>query len=176
MITKIEPLEYIINKITHSEKKNKIELIYLSPQGKKVNQNDIKKLSTKKDIAIICGRNKGLDERIIKNFVDKELSIGDYIVNSGDIAVSIIINAINRFENNTKNLTALEQNTFKNNMFDYPCYTKPKIFKKLNIPKVLIHGNHKEINVWKKSYSKKKTWLYRPDLIKNKEKHGHNGK
>lgn len=149
-------MEYLTNKIIHSKKHNKIKLIYLSPQGKKINQNDIKFLSVEKEITIICGRNKGLDERIIKNFVDKELSIGDYIVNSGDIAVSILINAINRFETNTKNLTALEQNTFKNNMFDYPCYTKPKIFKKLKIPKVLIHGNHKEINVWKNSYSKKK--------------------
>lgn len=153
---KLEPLESIKNKIIKTIKNNKIKIIYLSPQGKKINQIDIKKISIQKYITLLCGRNKGIDERFIKYFIDKELSIGDYIVNNGDISAYILTNAIKRFQIIKKKITALEQNTFKNNIFDYPCYTKPRIFNKFKIPKILTHGNHIKLDVWKILHSKKK--------------------
>jgi len=163
LVIKIEPLDYTINKIIKTIKNYETKTIFLSPQGKKLNQNDVKNLSKEKEIIIICGRNKGLDERIIKKFIDNEFSVGDYIVNNGDIATLILINAVNRFKNKIKKLIALDQNTFKNKMFDYPSYTKPKIFKQLGIPKILTYGNHNEIDKWKTLYSKKK--LGYTDLI-----------
>ncbi len=166
LITKIEPLEYLVKKIKTQSKKN-IEIIYLSPQGKKINQNDIKKINFRKEIIIINGKNKGLDERILKNIITKELSIGDYIINNGDLAATIFINAIIRLNENFLNLKNKKDSFKENKLFDYPNYTKPEKFKNLTIPRILKSGNRKKIKKWQKIFAKKKTWLYRPDLIKN---------
>lgn len=165
MILKAIPLHNAIEKIKNKSFNKKIKLIYLSPQGKNITQNDIKNLITEKEITILCGKYKGIDERILKQ-ISNEWSIGDFIVSNGESAVFTILNAISRILPEVLIKRSVDQNSFNNNMFfDYPNYTKPRRVKNIKIPKILISGNHTLIKNWREKKSIEKTKKNRPDLI-----------
>lgn len=168
LTTKIDPIIEILFKIKKNSK-NKIKILYLSPQGKNINQNNVKTLAVaEKELILLCIRNNGVDERIInlKNIL--KVSIGDYIVNSGDIASLIITNSITRLNSNLLNKDKIKNDTFHKNGFNNNNYISPNKTYKKNIPKILKTLNTKKIHKWKEKISNVTTSFYRPDLIKKK--------
>ncbi|QJC30632.1 tRNA (guanosine(37)-N1)-methyltransferase TrmD [Enterobacteriaceae endosymbiont of Neohaemonia nigricornis] len=169
IILRPEPL---IEAICAAKKElNNIQTIYLSPQGKVINITYINSL-LKKDIILVCGRYKGIDERVIKHYIDEEVSIGDYILSGGELPAMIIIDIITRLIPGVlNNIQSNRTDSFYNNGFlDCPNYTRPKNIKYLqDIPPILLSGNHKKIKEWRLKHSLGNTWLKRPDLLKNKK-------
>lgn len=159
MLIKIEPLYKAIKKIVKKKKTPEQKIILLSAKGKKWNQDLAKKYSKLKNITLICGRYEGVDDRI-KNFIDEEISIGDYILTGGEIGAMIIVDSITRLIpkvlGNSESL--IDESHNNKNILEYPQYTKPAEFKvgskKYNVPKVLLSGNHKLIEDWKEKNKK----------------------
>ncbi|BBA84647.1 tRNA (guanine-N(1)-)-methyltransferase [endosymbiont of Euscepes postfasciatus] len=163
MVISCNPLYKSILKAKENNKKSKI--IYLSPQGKKLNQNYINNLSKFKSIIIICGRYEGIDERI-KSKIDYEISIGDYILSGGEIPAIVLIDSISRLIPGViKNKISINNESFYNNLLDFPHYTRPYIFLNMKVPSILLSGNHFEIYKWRLKQSLINTWINRPDLI-----------
>jgi tRNA (guanine37-N1)-methyltransferase len=165
MVMSYEPLANTLNQI-NSESKN-THTIYLTPQGKPLTQKVIHTLSQKNQLTLIAGRYAGIDQRVIDNFVDEEYSVGDYILSGGEIPALIVIDAIARLLPGTLgNSESPEQDSFSNGLLAGPYYTRPETINQKTTPKVLISGNHKEINEWRQKESLRKTWQNRPDLLK----------
>ena len=142
-------------------------VIMLTPDGKTYNQSVAKKLSKKTHIILLCGHYEGFDERI-RSIVDMEISIGDYILTGGEIPAMIVADSVIRLIDGVINKDSLNDESFEDNLLDYPVYTKPAQFRGMNVPDVLLSGNHKKIDEWRKSEQLKKTNLKRSDLLKNK--------
>lgn len=145
-------------------------VIYLSPQGKKFQQHNIKELITKKKIIFICGRYEGIDQRIIDSQVNEEWSIGNYVLTGGELAAMVMIDSISRLIPGViKTKKSIQEDSFSNNLLDYPSYTRPRVIKNMSVPKILLSGNHKNIRLWRLQQSLGKTWIKRPDLLKDKK-------
>ncbi|MCV2502033.1 MAG: tRNA (guanosine(37)-N1)-methyltransferase TrmD [Candidatus Lightella neohaematopini] len=164
MVIKFDP---VYRAVSYAKKNTnvKTKVVYLSPQGKKLNQYSINKISNTKHIIILCGRYKGIDERLLTKVVDEELSIGDYIISNGELAAMILIDAVCRMLPNIIKYESLIDNSFYNGLLSYPQYTRPKIIENMSVPSVLLSGNHNEINKWKLKQSLGRTFLRRPDLL-----------
>ncbi|WP_434334972.1 tRNA (guanosine(37)-N1)-methyltransferase TrmD [Mesomycoplasma hyopneumoniae] len=149
--------------------------IALSPQGQKFDQSVARKLAKEGEITILCGHYEGFDQRIIDNFIDFELSLGDFILTGGEIAAMAIIDAIIRLKPDIINPESLKNETFNDFLLDFPQYSRPANFRGLEVPKVLISGNHREIGEWRQEQRELITKKKRPDLwekflkIKNKK-------
>lgn len=149
-----------------SIKKN-CRVIYLSPQGKIFNQKTAYKLSMENDIILLCGHYEGIDQRIIDEIVTDEISVGDYILTGGEIPAMILIDSIARLIPNVLGKTESFCNeSFENNLLEYPQYTRPEIFNGRSVPKILLSGNHNEIKKWRLKQSFINTVVKRPDLLK----------
>lgn len=121
----------------------------------------------KKKIILICGRYEGIDQRIIDSQVNEEWSIGNYILTGGELAAMIMIDSISRLIPGViKKKQSLEQDSFSNNLLDYPNYTRPRIIYNMSVPKILLSGNHDKIRLWRLKQSLGNTWIKRPDLLK----------
>lgn len=169
MVLMPEPID---NAITFIKKKNKIKkkekqkTILLSPRGEKLNQNKLKYLSNLENIILICGRYEGVDQRVIDSLIDFEISIGDYVLTGGEIPAMVIIDgAIRLFPGVVGKEESLKSESFEDNLLDYPQYTRPPVFKGMDVPKILLSGNHKDIQKWRKEKSLEITRIKRPDLI-----------
>ena len=163
MVMMAEPIIKSLNQIN----KNKIgKVIYLSPQGKKLNQRKVVSMSKLKNITLICGRYEGIDQRIIDNYVDEEISFGDFILSGGEYAALCLIDAISRHIPGTLgNRDSYLKDTFSNGLLKGDVYSKPEIFESMSVPEVLLSGNHKKIDDWRSENSLLKTFIKRPDLL-----------
>jgi tRNA (guanine37-N1)-methyltransferase len=170
MVLKIEPIVSAINEITDKWSKKDSRIILVTPQGKPFKQEKAKEMSSLKNILFICGRYEGFDERVI-NFVDEEISLGDFILNGGEVAAMAMTEAIFRLVPGVlgKDDSTLFE-SFQENLLEYPQYTRPEIFDNLSVPSILLSGNHKEIENWRKKESIKKTSKKRPDLFSGEKK------
>ncbi len=139
-------------------------VIMLSPQGKVYNQKYAYKLSQRKHIILLCGHYEGFDERI-RSMVDVEISVGDYIVTGGEIPSMILIDSVVRLIDGVIAKKSHENDSFNNNLLDYPDYTKPIDFMGQKVPDVLLSGHHKNIENWRKEQSLRRTMERRPDLL-----------
>lgn len=166
MVMKPEPVERALAAIRKKPRKDST-VVLMTPQGEVFNQKIAAEFSRKKQIIIVCGRYEGVDERIREHLVDREISVGDYILTGGEIAAMILIDAVSRlvpdFMGNPES-TITE--SFSKNLLEYPQYTRPAIYKGWAVPDVLISGNHAEIELWRKKESLKRTYQRRPDLLK----------
>ncbi len=150
-----------LNKL--GEKNSKI--IYMSPKGKPLTQDRVKSLSKEENITIICGRFEGVDERVIEHYDVEEISIGDYILTGGEQAAMILIDAVTRLLPNVLGSSeSLDEESFENNLLEYPQYTRPSVWNNRKVPEILTSGHHKKIDEWRKSKSVEKTKEIRPDL------------
>lgn len=160
MVLRCEPIFNAIEKIKTSEAK----IILLTPDGEVYNQAKVIDLSKEKHLILICGHYEGFDERI-RTLVDYEISIGDFILTGGEIPAMILIDSVTRLIDGVITKGSLESESFDNNLLDYPTYTKPRIYNGLEVPEVLVSGDHKKIEEWRKNEQLKKTEERRPDLL-----------
>lgn len=160
MVMKVEPIAQAIESI-----KSKPYVILTSASGKQFNQKIAKALCKKREIAIICGHYEGVDARVEK-YVDEVISVGNYVLTGGEIPALIIIDAITRLIPGAIRKTSPQDESFSGNSLEYPQYTRPETFKGTKVPKVLLSGNHKEIEKWRKEQSLKRTRKYNPKLLK----------
>ncbi|AUA36494.1 tRNA (guanine-N(1)-)-methyltransferase (M1G-methyltransferase) (tRNA [GM37] methyltransferase) [Clostridioides difficile] len=142
-------------------------VIYLTPKGKVYNQSIAKQMSLKEDIILLCGHYEGVDERIIDLIVTDEISIGDYVLTGGELPALIMIDSISRLIPGVLNQEeSFEEESFKDNLLEYPHYTRPRDFEGLKVPEVLLSGNHKKIDEWRREESIRITKERRFDLYK----------
>jgi len=175
MVLKPEPVYEAIRSVGVKKKnkdyKNPLAkplVLYMSPQGKTLNGNIVKRLSKHEHLVILCGHYEGVDERVM-NFVDEEISIGDYVLTGGEIPAMALIDAVARnIPGVVKEEDSVRNDSFYNGFLDYPHYTRPAVFKKMKVPEVLLSGNHKKIEEWRKNEAFERTRKRRPDLIKSK--------
>ena len=166
MIMSYKPLEKAILKAKKILTKSAY-LVYLSPQATCLTQKRIEKLCKTPEVILLCGRYKGIDERIIKDYVDEEISIGDYVLSGGEIPAMVLIDSISRLLPNVLNtLASAEEDSFYHGLLDHPHYTRPSVLKNGSaVPKVLLSGNHRKISNWKIKQRLKQTLKKRKDLI-----------
>lgn len=163
MVMKVEPIYKCLKNIKENPpaggKKQKTRIILFSAKGKKYTQNDAKRLSKYDNLIFICGRYEGVDERVNKYLVDEEISIGEYVLTGGEIPAMILVDSISRLIpgvlGNPKSLEEESFNSLGDNL-EYPQYTKPEVFCDWKVPKILLSGNHKKIEEWRKEKSKTK--------------------
>ena len=142
-------------------------VIYMSPKGRVFNQKIAKNLSLENDIIFLCGLYEGVDQRIIDLIVTDEISIGDYVLTGGELPALVMIDSIARLVPGVLNRSeSHEDESFENDLLEYPQYTRPRNFNGLEVPEVLLSGNHKKIDEWRSEESQKITLERRPDLIK----------
>jgi tRNA (guanine37-N1)-methyltransferase len=167
MVMKIEP---IYRSLEHVEKTlEKPRSILLTPQGRRFNGAMAARLAENRHICLICGRYEGLDERIL-SLVDEEISIGDYVLSGGEVAALVLIDAIAR---HLPGVLGNEQSpvveSFHESLLEYPQYTRPEVFMDMEVPRVLLSGNHEEIRRWRRKQAIRKTLFKRPDLLETFE-------
>ena len=166
MIIKSEIIHEALKK-TIIKINNNYSLIYLTPKGKKLDQKKIKRFIKKDNLILVCGKYEGIDQRVIDTWKMEEISMGDYILSGGEIAaMSLIDSCVRLLPNVLGSPKSLESETFENNLLEYPQYTKPREWLGKKVPEVLLSGNHKKINEWKKKESIRITKIKRPDLFK----------
>lgn len=160
MVLMCEPVYNAIESVRTSVSK----VLLTSPRGKTFNQKKASTLKNESHLIIVCGHYEGFDERIL-NFVDEEVSIGDFILTGGEIPSMAITDSIVRLIDGVISEGSLENESFNDNLLDYPVYTKPREFKGLEVPEVLLSGDHKKINEYRNSERKRLTSIYRKDLM-----------
>ena len=148
------------------ENKENAKVIYMSPQGKKLNQEKVKELSKENHLIILCGHYEGIDQRVLDKIVDEEISIGDYVLTGGEIPAMVLIDSVSRYVEGVLNKESIKEESFIENLLEYPQYTRPEVFEGEKVPEVLLSGNHKEIEKWRKEKSLEITKKKRPDLLK----------
>ncbi len=148
---------------------DKAKVIYLSPQGKVFNQSKVKQLSKEEHLILLCGHYEGIDQRVIDEIVDEEISIGDYVLTGGELPAMVLIDSISRYIKGVLSEESIEEESFSDGLLEYPQYTRPEKFLGKEVPEVLKSGHHEKINKWRKEKSLEITRVKRPDLIIKKE-------
>ncbi len=172
MVMKVEPLRDTVRDIKQQTVFNAEtgRVIYLSPQGKRLDQAAVKELAKCSQLIFIAGRYEGVDERFIETEVDEEWSLGDYVLSGGELPAMVMIDAIARMIPGVLgDEESAEQDSFMNQLLDHPHYTRPELIDDLKVPAVLTSGNHKKIEQWRRQQSLGRTWLRRPDLLNELE-------
>tara|TARA_B100000902_G_scaffold399561_1_gene471019 strand:+ start:9085 stop:9753 length:669 start_codon:yes stop_codon:yes gene_type:complete len=165
MVMSIEPIDSCIAKL--KSERNYDEIIYLTPDSKKLTQKTCNELSLMKNIIILCGHYKGIDQRIRDNIITKEISIGDYVLTGGETAAIVLTDSIIRLiPGSISDITSALNDSFQDNLLSYPIYTRPSNYKGLKVPEILTSGNTKLINEWRDKKSLEITKKLRPDLLK----------
>ena len=142
------------------------KVIYLSPQGRKLDQGGVTELAQNQKLILVCGRYEGIDERLIQTEIDEEWSIGDYVLTGGELPAMTLIDAVARFIPGVLGKQAsAEEDSFADGLLDCPHYTRPEVLEGLTVPSVLMSGHHEEIRKWRLKQSLQRTWLRRPELL-----------
>ena len=149
----------------NSIKNKDAKVIYMSPKGKVLNQEKVKQLSNQKHLIIICGHYEGIDQRVLDEIVDEEISIGDYVLTGGELPAMVLIDSVSRYVKGVLNDESTSEESFSNNLLEYPHYTRPEEFRGKKVPEVLISGHHKNIKKWREEKSIEITRNNRPDLL-----------
>jgi|TARA_B110000908_G_scaffold168500_1_gene223544 tRNA (guanine37-N1)-methyltransferase len=167
MVLAIEPLRQCI-KEAQKWIGGKSKVIYLSPQGRALNQKGVELLTAERNLILVAGRYEGVDERLIKLEVDEEWSIGDYVLSGGELPAMVIMDTIIRqLPGALGHHESAQQDSFSEGLLDYPHYTRPESYENLKVPDVLLSGNHESIRQWRLTESLKRTLQRRPDLLGN---------
>ncbi|KAE9542178.1 tRNA (guanosine(37)-N1)-methyltransferase TrmD [Ursidibacter maritimus] len=169
MLMMVQPLRDAIHQAKATACKEdgvEAKVIYLSPQGRKLDQAGVKALATNQKLILVCGRYEGIDERLIQAEIDEEWSIGDYVLTGGELPAMTLIDAVARFIPGVlgKQASALED-SFADGLLDCPHYTRPEVLDGEPVPTVLMSGHHEEIRKWRLEQSLERTWLRRPELL-----------
>jgi len=164
MVLSIEPISTIIEKLKNERSYD--DIIYMTPDGKVLEQTDCNSLSLKENLMILCGHYKGVDERIREHYITKEISIGSYVLSGGELAAAVLTDAIVRLIPGVLNdETSALTDSFQDNLLSPPVYTRPPEFKGWKVPEILLSGNLPAIEKWREEQAMKRTMERRPDLL-----------
>ena len=145
------------------------KVIYMSPQGKTLNQQMVQDLAKEENIILLCGHYEGIDQRVIDEIVDEEISIGDYVLTGGELPAMVLIDSVSRYVEGVLKEDSVQEESFTNGLLEYPQYTRPEVFLGKRVPEVLLSGHHENIKEWRRDQSIINTYLKRPDLLKEIE-------
>lgn len=164
MVMLIEPLRACLAAVRNAAEPAPV--IYLSPQGERLSQRGVRELAQAPRLILLCGRYEGIDERLIASEVDREISIGDYVLSGGELAAAVLIDAVGRLQEGAlHHADSAIQDSFEDGLLDCPHYTRPEIDGEDAVPEVLLSGDHRAIARWRRQQSLGRTWLRRPDLL-----------
>jgi len=168
MVMRPEPIFEAVEYIeSQSRRVRKSQVILLCPQGRKLDQKLVKKLTKFKHLILICGHYEGVDERVREYLVDEEVSIGDYVLTGGELPAMVLVDAVVRLlPGGLGDKNSLNFESFEDNLLEYPQYTRPARYSDMEVPRILLCGDHKKIEAWRKKESLRKTKQRRPDLLK----------
>ena len=152
-----------------SVKSDNAKVIYLSPKGKTLNQEKVKELSKQNHIILLCGHYEGIDQRVLDEIVDEEISIGDYVLTGGEIPAMVLIDSVSRYVDGVITRESVEEESFSNGLLEYPQYTRPEVFLDKKVPEILLSGHHENIKKWREEQALEITRSKRPDLLKKGE-------
>ena len=165
MVLKPEPI-YDAYKSIIKDLDYKPKVVYLSPQGKVFNQEIAKELAKEKHLILLCGHYEGVDQRLIDEIVDEEISIGDYVLTGGELPAMVVIDAVSRNIEGVLNNESIKDESFNDGLLEYPQYTRPEVFMGRKVPEILLSGHHANIEKWRRDQSEEITRRKRPDLLK----------
>lgn len=148
------------------------KVIYMSPKGKVLNQNMVKELSKESHLIILCGHYEGIDQRVLDEIVDEEISIGDYVLTGGELPAMVLIDSVSRYVDGVLSNSSTVEESFsgEDKLLEYPEYTRPSEFHGMKVPEVLTSGNHQEIAIWRREQSLITTYKKRPELLNEVQK------
>lgn len=149
-----------------SVKEPNAKVIYMSPQGKTLNQQMVQDLAKEENIILLCGHYEGIDQRVIDEIVDEEISIGDYVLTGGELPAMVLIDSVSRYVKGVLKEDSVQEESFTNGLLEYPQYTRPEVFLGKRVPEVLLSGHHENIKKWRRNQSIINTYLKRPDLLR----------
>ncbi len=170
MLMKTEPLQGAIRRAREgiASTGEKTRVIYLSPQGRTLDQQVVVELAARRSMILLCGRYQGIDQRLRESEVDEEISVGDYVLSGGELAAMVVLDAIIRYQPGALgHEDSAQEDSFAKGLLDSPHYTRPQEFSGRTVPAVLLNGNHEEIRRWRLKQRLGVTWLKRPDLLKS---------
>ncbi len=153
----------------NSVKEEKAKVIYLSPQGNVLNQRKVEALSKEEHLILLCGHYEGIDQRVLDEIVDEEISIGDYVLTGGEIPAMVLIDSVSRYIDGVLDKESIKEESFTNNLLEYPQYTRPENFLNKQVPDVLLSGHHENIRKWRRKESLVNTYKKRPELLEKVE-------
>lgn len=155
----------VVYEAYQSLKNKNAKVIYLSPQGKPLNQEKVVELSKQEHLILLCGHYEGIDQRVIDEIVDEEISIGDYVLTGGELPAMVLIDSISRYVKGVLNQESVEEESFSNGILEYPQYTRPETFLGKKVPEILQSGHHGNIAKWRRKEALYNTYRKRPDLL-----------
>ncbi|MGR3807242.1 tRNA (guanine37-N1)-methyltransferase [Pasteurella testudinis DSM 23072] len=171
MLMMVQPLRDAIHAAKQAARAataGEVKVIYLSPQGRKLDQHGVQQLSQYQNLILVCGRYEGIDERLIEAEIDEEWSVGDYVLTGGELPAMTLIDAVARFVPGVLGKQAsAEEDSFADGLLDCPHYTRPEVLDGVAVPPVLMSGNHAEIRKWRLQQSLHRTWTRRPELLES---------
>jgi tRNA (guanine37-N1)-methyltransferase len=168
MVMKVEPIDRALASIVPS--RDNVLVVLLTPQGETFNQKMAEEMSRCFRIVLVCGHYEGVDERVRDHLVDREISIGDFVLTGGELSAMVIIDAVTRLIPGVLgNYDSASDDSFTTGLLEYPHYTRPGSYRGWQVPEVLLSGNHREIESWRKKESLRRTYLRRPDLLEKTE-------
>jgi tRNA (guanine37-N1)-methyltransferase len=164
MVMMVQPLRDAIRAARAVAPRSKV--IYLSPQGRRLDQAGVRELTARSGLILVAGRYEGIDQRVIDNDIDEEWSIGDYVLSGGELAAMVVIDAVTRLLPGVLGHDqSAEQDSFAAGLLDHPHYTRPEVIDDMRVPEVLLGGDHAVIARWRLKQALGRTWLQRPDLL-----------
>ena len=165
MVLKPEPLAAALDAAGAAD----IRTVYPTPSGRLFSQDYARELSAEKELVIICGRYEGIDQRVLDMYVNDEISLGDYVLSSGEIAAMAVVDAVYRLLDGVITRESLEEESFSGGLLEYPQYTRPEVFRGLAVPDILLSGHHANIRKWRREQSILKTQRNRPELLEGRK-------
>ena len=175
MVMKVEPIDRALASIVPS--RDNALVVLLTPQGETFNQKLAEEMSRYFRIVLVCGHYEGVDERVRDHLVDREISIGDFVLTGGELSAMVIVDAVTRLIPGVLgNNESASYDSFSTGLLEYPHYTRPGIYRDWQVPEVLLSGNHRDIESWRRKESLKRTYLRRPDLLEKIELSAEDGK
>ena len=145
------------------------KVIYMTPQGKTLDQQKVESLSKEQHLIILCGHYEGIDQRVIDEINPEEISIGDYVLTGGELPAMVLIDSVSRYVEGVLNEESTSEESFSTGLLEYPQYTRPEVFESREVPEVLKSGHHENIRKWRRAESLKNTYNKRPELLKDVE-------
>ena len=159
----------VVDRAYNSVKSENAKVIYLTPQGKMLNQKIVKDLSKQEHLILLCGHYEGIDQRVLDKIVDEEISIGDYVLTGGELPAMVLIDSVSRYVEGVLSNESTEEESFSNGLLEYPQYTRPEVFDNVKVPDVLISGHHENIRKWRRERTLENTFKKRTEMLENIE-------